>query len=150
MFGPASGLGLAPNVNVSADFVRQNNIKGPIFNNYDIGGYLIYHFYPQERVFVDNRPEAYSVEFFEKTYIPMQEKEEVWQEKLEKYNFNTIFFYRRDATPWAQPFLIRRIEDPDWIPVYVDGYVLILVRNNEQNQDIINNHQLPREMFVVT
>ncbi len=145
-----SGLGLAPDINSSAEFFQQNHLKGPIFNNYDIGGYLIYHFYNQEPVFVDNRPEAYSVSFFEDTYIPMQENEDKWQEALQKYNFNTIYFYRRDATPWAQPFLIERLHDPEWIPVYVDNYVLILVRNNEQNQDIINNHKLPQEMFVVT
>jgi hypothetical protein len=116
MKGSAFGFGLAPNVNVSADFMKQNNIKGPIFNNYDIGGYLIYHFYPEEPVFVDNRPEAYSVSFFDGIYIPMQEKEDVWQEKQDQYNLNTIFFYRRDATPWAQPFLIERIKDPEWCP----------------------------------
>lgn len=143
-----SGLGLAPGINSSAQFVKQNKIQGPVFNNYDIGGYLIYHFYPDEPVFVDNRPEAYSVSFFEDTYVPMQEYEQVWQENLEKYNFNMIYFYRRDATPWAQPFLIERIKDSEWTPVYVDVYTLILVRNNEQNQDIINNHQLPKEMFV--
>lgn len=150
MKSSAFGFGLAPGINGSANFMKQNHIKGPIFNNYDIGGYLIYHFYPDEKVFVDNRPEAYSVSFFDDIYIPMQEKEEVWKQKQDEYELNSIFFYRRDATPWAQPFLIERIRDPEWIPVYVDNYTLILVRNSEQNQDIINNHQLPKEMFVVT
>jgi len=143
-----SGLGLAPEINLSAEFAKDNNLKGPIFNNYDIGGYLIYHFYEKEPVFVDNRPEAYSVSFFNKIYGPMQEKEDKWEEALEEYDFNTIYFYRRDATQYAQPFLIDRIQDDEWIPVHVDTYVLILVRNNEQNKDIISNHQLPKEMFV--
>jgi len=60
------GFGLVQGNNQSAQFFIDNNIKGPLFNNYDIGGYLIYHFYPQEKVFTDNRPEAYSVSFFEK------------------------------------------------------------------------------------
>jgi len=146
---PGAGLGLMPGVNSSAEFVKANNIKGPIFNNYDIGGYLIYHFYGREKVFVDNRPEAYSVEFFGKLYGPMQEKEEVWQQALQDYNFNTIFFYRLDRTQWAQPFLIERIKDPKWAPVYVDPYALVLVRNNEQNKTIIEKYQIPQEVFVV-
>jgi len=54
-------------------FFKENNLQGPIFNNYDIGGYLIFNLFPQEKVFVDNRPETYSSEFFQEDYIPMQE-----------------------------------------------------------------------------
>lgn len=147
---PGFGFGLISGINDSANFFEKNNLTGPIFNNYDIGGYLIYHLYGQEKVFVDNRPEAYSVAFFKNVYIPAQEDEKAWQEVSQKYHFNTIYFYRRDATPWAQPFLIERIKDPEWIPVYVDNYVLILVKNNGQNQDIIKAHALPKNMFVVT
>ena len=141
------GIGLRDNVNKSGEFFIQNNIKGPIFNNYDIGGYLIYYLDGKEKVFVDNRPEAYSVEFFTKTYVPMQENEQTWKEMDQKYNFNAIYFYRHDATPWAQPFLIQRIEDSGWMPVFVDDYTLILVKNNEQNKDIIDKYRLPKSMF---
>jgi hypothetical protein len=88
------------------------------------------------------------VDFFQKLYVPMQENEDFWQEKLKEYGFNTIYFYRHDATPWAQPFLINRIKDPEWVPVFVDNYVLILVRNNDINQGIIKSHALPEEIFV--
>ncbi len=147
---PGFGFGIIPGVNDSAEFVKQNKIGGPIFNNYDIGGYLIYHFNDQEKVFVDNRPESYSVEFFKDLYVPSQENEEKWQETLETYDFNVIYFYRRDATPWAQPFLIERIKDDTWVPVFVDNYVLILVRNNEKNKGIIESHEIPKSVFVVT
>jgi len=63
-FGRPRGLGLAAGVNASARFFLDQEIRGPIFNNYDIGGYLIYHLFPGERVFVDNRPEAYPASFF--------------------------------------------------------------------------------------
>jgi hypothetical protein len=144
------GVGLLPGVNDSARFFSENQIKGPIFNNYDIGGYLIYHLYGQEKVFVDNRPESYSVAFFKEIYVPMQENEEKWHEVDQQYNFNVIYFYRRDATPWAQPFLIRRLQDENWAPVYVDDYVLIILKQNDQNRDIIQTHELPKSMFVVT
>jgi hypothetical protein len=66
-----NGFGLREGVQSSAQFFKKNKIKGPIFNNYDLGGYLIYNLYPKERIFVDNRPETYPVSFFEKIYIPM-------------------------------------------------------------------------------
>lgn len=144
------GLGLKPEINAAAEFFKEQRIVGPIFNNYDIGGYLIYYLYPMEKVFVDNRPEAYPDSFFTETYVPMQEDEKKWQEKLEKYNFNVIFFHKNDLTPWAQAFLIKRISDPDWAPVYVDNYVIMFLKRNEINQPIIKKYELPKDMFRVS
>lgn len=143
-------LGLMPQVNASAQFFQANHLKGPIFNNYDIGGYLIFHLFPEEKVFVDNRPEAYRVPFFKEKYVPMQEDELIWQTMDQEYGFNVIYFYRLDMTPWAQPFLIQRISDPLWVPVFVDAYSIILLKRNSINQSIINQYALPKSMFVVT
>ncbi len=119
------GLGLAPGIEKGAEFFVRENIRGSVFNNYDIGGYLIYYLFPKEKVFVDNRPEGYPVEFFTQTYVPMQENDQVWEAKSKEYNFNSIFFYRLDLTPWAQRFLLSRIQDPEWAPVFVDNYNII-------------------------
>jgi hypothetical protein len=140
-------IGLNPAINRSADFFRTVNIHGPIFNNYDIGGYLIFHLFPERRVFVDNRPEAYSAKFFNETYKPMQESETKWHEVDSRINFNVIYFMRHDMTEHAQPFLIRRIADPDWAPVYVDAWNIILLKRNQINRKIIKEYELPQEMF---
>lgn len=149
-FKRLKGFGLSPRVNLSAEFFKQNNIEGPIFNNYDIGGYLIFHLFPDCKVFVDNRPEAYSAAFFKWIYEPMQEEEEKWVKIDKKYNFNCIYFYRRDITPHAQPFLIRRIEDPEWAPVFVDPFTLILLKRNRENEEIIKRYELPKSIFVMS
>lgn len=147
---PYTGLGLFEESNHSAGFYKYAGIQGPIFNNYDIGSFLIFHLFPNERVFVDNRPEAYSVDFFREIYIKMQEDESVWATQLEKLDFNVIYFYRHDMTPWAQPFLIRRIDDPLWAPVYVDDFAIILLKRNIKNAPIIEKYELPASMFIVT
>ena len=47
LFGiPELGLGVHQQDGVPAAFIKKNNLKGPIFNNYDIGGYLIFHLFP--------------------------------------------------------------------------------------------------------
>ena len=122
----------------AVNFVKDNKIKGPMFNNFDIGGYLIWRLYPQEKVFVDNRPEAYSVKFFSETYKPMQEEKEKWVEFSEKYGINFIFFAHTDATPWGQAFLENIIKDPNWQTVYVNENAIILIKNNKANSDIIS------------
>lgn len=143
------GLGLLPGVNDSAAFFKAHHLTGPIFNNYDIGGYLIYHLFPQERVFADNRPEAYPVSFFDQEYIAAQQNEAVWQQLDARYHFNVIYFFRHDATTWGQPFLLRRLDDSQWVPVFVDEYVLILVRDAALNRDVIDHYRIPRSRFGV-
>ncbi len=145
----AFGLGLVDGQNRAVDFFKENNLQGPIFNNYDIGGYLIYHLFPQEKVFVDNRPETYPAEFFQDVYILMQEDDSVWQEKSDEYGLNSIIFYWHDATPWGQRFLITRIQDDDWVPVFVDERVIIFLKQNELNQETIKKYKISKEMFQI-
>lgn len=138
----SGGLGLEEANSAAIDFWKREGLKGPIFNNYDIGGYLIFHLYPQEKVFVDNRPEAYPVEFFQKIYIPMQQNAEVWKEMDDKYHFNAIIFSHQDATPWGQEFLKVRLGDSVWAPVFLDNYVIIFLKRNAGNLPIINKFEL--------
>ena len=139
--GNSFGVGLLKGNNAAAEFFKANQIKGPIFNNYDIGGYLIYHLYPQEKVFVDNRPEAYPSEFFEDVYIPMQENEAVWQAQDDLHQFNAIFFSHRDATPWGQKFLVTLVDDPNWAPVFVDQFAIIFLKRNNHNEEISKKYE---------
>jgi hypothetical protein len=140
-------IGLIEGINGCGEFIKANNIGGNIFNNYDIGSYLIYHLHDREKVFVDNRPEAYSVVFFDSIYKPMQEDDQIWNEKMEEYNLNVICFFRHDNTPWAQPFLIRRTQDPNWVPIYVDQATIILIRNRESNRKLIQQYGIDRSVF---
>ena len=144
------GFGLETGNSAPVEFIREHHIVGPYFNNYDIGGYLIFHLFPDEKVFVDNRPEAYPVAFFQDVYIPMQEEDAVWEEKLEEYRFNAIVFSYRDATPWGQHFLIQRLQDPEWAPVFVNERVLIFVRRIEAHKALIEKFLLPPETFRIS
>lgn len=144
---PAMGLGLLPRNGASMEFFKKNQLFGPIFNNYDIGGYLIFHLFPQEKVFVDNRPEAYSVSFLQDTYIQAQEDQAVWYNLNEQYNFNVVYFTMTDITTWGQNFLFRLIDDPGWAPIFADQYAIIFVKNNPANQDLIKSYRIPRENF---
>ena len=143
------GWGVDKNTQTAINFFRQNNLEGPIFNNYDIGGYLIYYLFPNEKVFVDNRPEAYPTEFFTDTYVPMQENQTIWEEVDQKYGFNAVFFYRNDLTPWGHQFLVAMIQNSQWAPVFVDQNSIIFLKRNELNQPIIKKFELPKEMFQI-
>ena len=79
-----------------------------------------------------------------------QEDPEAWDALSEKYEINVIVFYRHDLTNWGQAFLIARIQDENWIPVFVDNFSIIFVKNTAQNEDLIKLFTLPDEMFRIT
>lgn len=128
-----------PGQNALSFFISEE-IKGPIFNNFDIGSYLIYRLYPQESVFVDGRPEAYPASFFKDVYIPMQQSQELFTIISEQYKFNAIVFSHTDLTPWAQIFLSNIVINDTWSTVYLDSTMIILVKNIPDNKAILKQH----------
>jgi hypothetical protein len=141
-----NGFGLIENIHGSVDFFIDAKFPGPIFNNYDIGSFLIFGL-PEQKVFVDNRPEAYSVPLFKEIYQPMQEDPNVWNSLSTRYGIQSVFFNRHDNTPWGQAFLIRIVKDPNWTPVYVDAMTIILLKNSAENAALIDRYRLPDSMF---
>jgi hypothetical protein len=122
------------------DFVINNHIQGPIFNNFDIGSYIEYRLYPTQKVFIDGRPEAYPASFIQDTYIKMQEDPALFNKVADKYHFNSIIFSHTDQTPWAEQFLKDIIQNPDWTPVYLDSTMLILTRKSPGNTTLIQKY----------
>lgn len=127
--GERFGLEIPSGAEGGVNFIKDNRIAGPVFNNFDVGSYLIWKLYPQQQVFVDGRPEAYSVDFFQKIYIPMQQSPELWKQYSDQYKINYIFFDYHDFTPWAQTFLSFISQDKNWPLVYQDDSVVIFLRH---------------------
>ncbi len=129
------GWGSVEGARGAVDFILNNAIKGPIFNNFDIGSYLLFRLYPSEKVFVDGRPEAYSLEFFQKIYIPMQLETSIWEKMVERYEIRTIIFGHADMTDWGRAFLTRIVRDNRWETVYLDNTAIVLVYKQFQNPE---------------
>ena len=141
------GIGILPNSLKAANFFTGNNIQGPIFNDFDIGGYLIYALFPRERPFVDNRPEAYPASAFQEIFLPMQVSPDLWQKQEEKYRFNAIIFSLDDRAPWPLPFIVARLNDSTWAPVFADKSVIIFLKRNERNRSVIQKFEIPNDRF---
>lgn len=110
------------------DFLLAKDLPQPIFNNFDIGSYIIYRGYPKYSVFVDGRPEAYPAQFFTGIYIPGQSDYKNFKELEEIYEFKTVIFSHTDQTPWARSFLQNVVKDETWKIVYIDDFMIILTK----------------------
>jgi tetratricopeptide (TPR) repeat protein len=139
------GLGVTAQSESASKFFKANNLHGPIFNDFDIGGYLIYSFYPGEKVFTDNRPEAYPFDFFQNHYARILSDESTWQKALQQYQFNVIFFAENDINPHSMKFIENRAADPAWVLVFADKYAIIFLRNNPENQNVIAKYFITPE-----
>lgn len=115
----------------ASDFMLENKIEGNIFNNFDIGGYLIYRLYPRYKVFIDNRPEAYPKDFIQDIYIKLQQYPELQKHIFKKYHIQTVVFAHTDQTPWAETFLIRMYKDTSWRMVYLDSAMVIFTKDKK-------------------
>lgn len=120
------------------DFMISKDLPKPLFNNFDIGSYIIYRTYPKYQVFVDGRPEAYPASFFTGIYIPSQSDYKNFKEVEKIYGFKTIIFSHTDQTPWGRNFLQSVIRDEAWKLVYIDDFMVVLT-----TLEVANHKQLP-------
>src|SRR3989344_4849531 len=88
--------------------------------------------------------------FFEEIYIPAQEDDTVWHGLDEQYGFNSVVFSHRDYTPWGQKFLRARIMDDKWTPVFADSYIIIFLKRNNLNAELIAKFKIPRSQFGIS
>jgi hypothetical protein len=143
------GIGLEEANGAAAEFLRKEKVQGPIFNNFDVAGYLVYYLFPGQRVFVDNRPEAYPARFFTDIYFPMQSDEAKWADTSHDYGFNVIVFNYRERSARSEQFIVRRVLDPMWAPVYLDKNIIILAKRDGPNQPVIAKYELPKERVLM-
>lgn len=130
--GRAFGLKIPVNGQAAVSFVRKHHLKGPIFNNYDIGNYLIWQL-PEEKVFIDGRPEAYPADFVQNVYVAMQNDPAVFEKYSEQYDLNYIFWDASDITTASRRFIKSLQQNPKWPLVYQDPQFLIFVKNTPKN-----------------
>jgi hypothetical protein len=143
------GLGTKHGYENAVDFYLDNHLSGPIFNNFNIGTYLEYRFYPQERVFVDTNPIAYPVSFFQSVYTPMLKNLNNFQQAEDKYKFNTIIYGYTNGIPLDVGFLRYLLQSKEWKVIYIDDSTIIFIKNIKPNESIIQEYAISDNNFRI-
>lgn len=76
------------------EYIKKENIEGRIMNDYNIGSYLIWEFYPRKIVFFDSRGSIYPKEIYEdlrKVYYFEKETPKI----LKKYEIDYVLFSKK-------------------------------------------------------
>ena len=135
------GLGIVKELDDGAAFFINNKLHGPIFNNFDIGDYLIYYLFPQERVFVDSRPEAYPPGFFKDQLLPAFDDYRKFLMLDYQYNFNVVFLANhRQVKKLTQELFY----DSRWFVAYNDKYCVIFLKRNPENDKLLRQELMSK------
>ncbi len=139
---------LRPEVNLAAQkeylpveavqFIRANDLPGPMFNSYNWGGYLLWHLYPDYPVFIDGRTDLYDDEFI-REYVKVALARPGWPEVLDRYGVNFILV---ESDGILAAFLA---EGEEWRCIYADDIAAIYIRNVPQNQEFISKYARVKE-----
>jgi len=121
------------------DFLRANPIQGNMFNNDEIGDYVIYWLYPRYKVFIDGRSDMYGEPIL-KEYFKATAIEQGWKEILAKYDINYILYY-------TDSVLVRHLlTDAGWRQIYADNVASIFLRNTPENAKTIARYAPDRSV----
>jgi len=142
------GVGVVDKANSAIAFIKANDLRGPIYNNYNIGNYLEYTLYPRERVFVDGNPEQYPQEFFKNIYYPMENSFDKFQEYSKKYNINVVVYEHKNQTRNINPLLTGLTNSPEWRMVYLNELVVVYVKNIPRNSKALS-HQITEDSIQI-
>jgi len=100
-------------------FLQSYPPSGPIFNDYDWGGYLIWKLYPSTRVFIDGRADLYGQQFFDQ-FADTYQLKDAWQQPLQHWHIDTVIVPPDSALATA----LRG--STGWIVSYEDSQAVIL------------------------
>jgi tetratricopeptide (TPR) repeat protein len=117
-------------------FIKEQKIQGNIFNSFDYGGFLIWHLYPQLKVFIDGRvPTVYSEDFF---WLHRQglENEKMWKKLVDEYDIDIVLIDDRREIGY-RVFVKQLDDDPSWSIVAFDDVSILYLRDKPKFKEII-------------
>lgn len=108
----------------AVEWIQQQGQRGPIFNLYDWGGYLIWKMYPSERVFIDGRSDLYGLtgDQVVTEYLATVNGTAHWRDALEKYQVRLVLI------PPDSALTTLLTQEPGWEKSYADDTAVIFER----------------------
>lgn len=120
------------------DFLHKENIKGPMFNVLEDGGYFMWKD-PDRKVFMDGRLDIYTGSGLYDEYkivynFPPQQG---WQEVLEKYQIEFLLL-----PGWQKDIMATIRASGKYDLVYWGDYLFILIKNDGLNRKFAQEHAI--------
>jgi len=102
----------------ASNWLEQNPQAGNMYDYFPWGGYLIYRFWPEQRVFIDGQLDFYGEEFT-REYKQILSADEGWEDLVAQYDIAWMLI------PPDEPLAILLRTDPGWARLYEDQTAVI-------------------------
>ena len=125
----------------AVDFIKQNNIRGPLFNTYDDGGYLIWALWPQEKVAIDMRSEVFRGRPVQE-YLDVMSAASDWKQIVDQeygINYFVLHYWKQSISSGYAP-LFEALSNDNFRMVYWDDNAVIMVRATPENENLIKEY----------
>jgi len=108
-------------------FIKEHDIKGQVYNSNRLGGFYLYHFFPDRIPFIDGRWEIYGEPFFKAKKQALQNYSN-WKQWAAQYRVTNVLLHH--TSPESQLLVPALYKDPQWSLVYYDFAAAFFVRND--------------------
>jgi hypothetical protein len=105
----------------AVDYIRRQGLSGPMLNEYEFGGYLIWAL-PEHKVFIDGRADVYDWSGVFAEYGSWATLAEDPKLLLDKYHIRLCLLRKADPLSMVLPYL------PGWQKAYADDLAEVFVR----------------------
>jgi hypothetical protein len=106
----------------AADFIVNSKPAGNVYSSDQFGGYLIYRFYPETKVFIDGRSDFYRTGSVVDDYLKIASLKPEWASLLDKYDVRWMLLQPKEALATVA------LTSGKWTSVYCDDTSQVLVR----------------------
>jgi hypothetical protein len=108
----------------AAEYIREHDLPGPIFNEIALGGYLIHALHPEYQLFIDTRNLSDAVL---RDYLRAVASPKAWRALQQRHGFRTVVL----GNLVFAPLPLRRLlaADPEWRLVFVDPQAAVFLRS---------------------
>lgn len=129
------GVGIHSDVPApTADFILRERPAGNMFNEYNVGGYLIYRLFPHYKVYQDGRVDVYGPKLFY-TYKVIESGHSLWR-RAEKAQDLNLFVLTYGGVKHRGNLASQLDDDPQWSLVHFDDACIVYVRNTGPNREL--------------
>ncbi len=137
----------------AADFIRQNKIRGNMYNNLEWGGYLIWRLAPETKVFIDGRTLFVDVvetsKLLRNAPAEIVSGESYWKNIFSRYNVTYAIIPLISPSGEFSQLLMPILKDRNWIPVYLDSNAMIFLKNIPEYYPVLRYYSVPKNLFVM-
>ena len=123
----------------AVNFIEKEELRGPMYN-LEMGGYLIWRLWPEQKVFMDGRNEVYAGKPVE-DYIKIAKTEGDWANLIDEYNINYFILWYREPLYNLVAKMEPLIKEKSFRLVYWDDVALIYAKDNKINESVIKKYE---------